>query len=178
VVIGAGGVGLNVVQGARLVGAAPVIALDPVAEKRAMAAAFGALVALDPIVDDRVAAVRDLTHGRGADFVFVSVGSKLAIEQGIELLRPGGTLVIVGMPPSGVTVEFDPAALASSAQRVLGSKMGSSRIDIDIPRLEALYRRGDLRLDELISGRYPLSAINDAIADVRRGKSLRNVIVF
>jgi len=178
VVIGAGGVGLNTVQGARLVGAASVIALDLVAEKRAMAIAFGATAAFDPIVDNPVAAVRDLTHGRGADFVFVSVGSKLAIEQGVEFLRPGGTLVIVGMPPSGVTVDLDPGMLAASGRRVLGSKMGSSRIDIDIPRLEALYRRGDLRLDELISGRYPLSAINEAIADVRRGTALRNVIVF
>jgi Zn-dependent alcohol dehydrogenase len=82
------------------------------------------------------------------------------------------------MPPTGVTVELDPAEFAASGQRVLGSRMGSSRIDIDIPRLEALYRRGDLRLDELISGRYPLSAINDAIAEVRRGVALRNVIVF
>jgi len=178
VVIGAGGVGLNSVQGARLVGAAPVIALDLVAEKRAMAIAFGATAVLDPMIDNPKAAVRDLTHGRGADFVFVSVGSKLAIEQGLELLRPGGTLVIVGMPPSGVTVELDPGMLAASGRRVLGSKMGSSRIDIEIPRLEALYRRGDLRLDELISGRYPLSAVNEAIADVRRGTALRNVIVF
>jgi S-(hydroxymethyl)glutathione dehydrogenase / alcohol dehydrogenase len=178
VVIGAGGVGLNVVQGARLVGAAPIIALDPVAEKQAMARAFGATATFDPLADDPVLAVRDLTHGRGADFVFVSVGSKAAIEQGMGLLRPGGSLVIVGMPATGVTIEVDPGSLAALGQRVLGSKMGSSRIDIDIPRLETLYRRGDLRLDELISGRYPLSAINDAIADVRRGKSLRNVIVF
>ena len=178
VVIGAGGVGLNAVQGARLVGAAPIIVLDPVPEKRAMAQAFGASAALDPFTGDPRAAVRDLTHGRGADFVFVSVGSKLAIEQGMDLLRPGGSLVIVGMPASGVTIELDPGSLASRGQRVLGSKMGSSRIDIDIPRLEALYRRGDLRLDELVSGRYPLAAINDAIADVRRGVALRNVIVF
>lgn len=178
VVIGAGGVGLNVVQGARLVGAAPIVALDPVAEKRAMARAFGATAVLDPLVDDPLAAVRDLTTGRGADYVFVSVGSKLAIEQGMGLMRRGGSLVIVGMPPSGVTIDLDPSSLAASGQRVLGSKMGSSRIDIDIPRLEGLYRRGDLRLDELISGRYPLSAINDAIADVRRGVALRNVIVF
>ena len=178
VVIGAGGVGLNTVQGARLVGAGPIIALDLVAEKRASALAFGATDVLDPLADDPATAVRELTGGRGADFVFVAVGSKLAIEQGVDLLRPGGSLVIVGMPASGVTIELDPASLAAGGQRVIGSKMGSSRIDIDIPRLEALYRRGDLRLDELISGRYPLSAINEAIADVRQGKALRNVIVF
>ena len=178
VVIGAGGVGLNTVQGARLVGAGPIIAIDLVAEKRTSALAFGATDVLDPLADDPATAVRDLTGGRGADFVFVTVGSKVAMEQGVDLLRPGGSLVIVGMPATGVTIDLDPGSLASLGQRVLGSKMGSSRIDIDIPRLEALYRRGDLRLDELISGRYPLSAINEAIADVRRGKALRNVIVF
>ena len=178
VVIGAGGVGLNAVQGARLVGAAPIIALDLVAEKRATALAFGATDALDPVAADPVAAVRALTGGRGADYVFVAVGSKAAIEQGMGLMRPGGSLVIVGMPASGVSIDLDPTNLAYLGQRVIGSKMGSSRIDIDIPRLEALYRRGDLRLDELISGRYPLSAINEAIADVRRGTALRNVIVF
>lgn len=178
VVIGAGGVGLNTVQGARLVGAAPIIALDLVAEKRASALAFGATDVLDPLASDPAAEVRRLTAGRGADFVFVAVGSKLAIEQGIGLLRPGGSLVIVGMPAAGVTIDLDPASLAAAGQRVIGSKMGSTRIDIDIPRLEALYRRGDLRLDELISGRYPLSSINEAIADVRRGTALRNVIVF
>ncbi len=178
VVIGAGGVGLNTIQGARIVGAEPIIALDIVAEKRVVSLAFGATAALDPTTGDLAGAVRALTGGRGADYVFVTVGSTAAIEQGIGLLRRGGSLVIVGMPPSGVTVDLDPASLAADGQRVIGSKMGSSRIASDIPQLVGLYRQGQLKLDELVSGRYPLSAINEAIADLRRGTALRNVIVF
>ncbi len=178
VVIGAGGVGLNAVQGARIVGARPIIAVDIVAGKRETALAFGATATLDPTTGELAAGVRGLTGGRGADYVFVTVGSKAAIEQGIGLLRRGGTLVIVGMPASGVTVDLDPASLAADGQRVLGSKMGSSRISSDIPRLVELYRDGQLKLDELVSGRYPLAAINEAIADLRQGTALRNVIVF
>jgi Zn-dependent alcohol dehydrogenase len=183
VVIGAGGVGLNTIQGARIVGAAPVIALDPVPAKRAAARAFGATDVLDPqngdaLTGDPAKAVRALTGGRGADFVFVTVGSKAAIEQGMTLLRRGGSMVIVGMPASGVTVDLDPSGLAAAGQRVLGSKMGSSRIATDIPWLVGLYRDGRLKLDELVSGRYPLASINEAIADLRRGTALRNVIVF
>ena len=178
VVIGAGGVGLNAVQGARIVGARPIIAVDIVPGKRETALAFGATATLDPTTGELAAGVRGLTGGRGADYVFVTVGSKAAIEQGIGLLRRGGTLVIVGMPASGVTVDLDPASLAADGQRVLGSKMGSSRISSDIPRLVELYRDGQLKLDELVSGRYPLAAINEAIADLRQGTALRNVIVF
>jgi len=82
------------------------------------------------------------------------------------------------MPASGVTTEFDPTAVASESQRVLGSKMGSTQLQVDVPRLVELYRQGRLKLDELISGRYPLEQINEAIASVKRGEALRNVIVF
>jgi S-(hydroxymethyl)glutathione dehydrogenase / alcohol dehydrogenase len=178
VVIGAGGVGLNTVQGARLAGAGPIIAIDLVAEKRATALAFGATDALDPLGQSPADAVRGLTGGRGADYVFVAVGAKAAIEQGLGLLRRGGSLVIVGMPASGVTIALDPTRLAAAGQRVIGSKMGSSRIATDIPKLVEWYRQGHLKLDELVSGRYPLVSINEAISDVRRGTALRNVIVF
>jgi Zn-dependent alcohol dehydrogenase len=178
VVIGAGGVGLNVVQGARIAGASPIVALDPVAAKRHAALALGATDACDPLGDDPAPAVRALTGGRGADFVFVSVGSKAAIEGGFRLLGKGGALVILGMPASGVEVALDPTMLAAQGQRVLGSRMGSSRIARDIPRLVEHYRNGKLKLDELVSGRYPLAAINEAIAAVRQGAALRNVIVF
>lgn len=177
-VIGCGGVGLNTVQGARLAGAERVIALDPVAEKRQAALAFGATEVLDPLAGDAGPAVRALTGGRGADFVFVTVGSKAAIEQGLGLLRRGGSLVITGMPATGVTVDLDPTVLAACGQRVLGSKMGGARIGVDIPWLVSLYRQRRLELDALVSGRYPLARINDAIASSRSGRALRNVIVF
>jgi len=93
-------------------------------------------------------------------------------------MKTNGAVVIVGMPASGVMTEFDPSWLAALGQRIIGSKMGSARIQIDVPRIIALYRQGRIKLDELISGRYPLERINDAIASVTRGEALRNVIVF
>jgi len=109
--------------------------------------------------------------------VIVTVGAQRAVEQGPLLLRRGGTMVIVGMPASGAA-SIDPGTIANEGQRILGSKMGSSRIVDDIPRLVSLYLEGRLLLDELISGRYPLEQINDAIASASNGTTIRNVIVF
>lgn len=178
VVIGTGGVGLNSVQGAALCGARSVIAVDLSDSKLAAARRFGASHTLNPAKEDLPAAVRQLTGGRGADFVFVTVGAKMAIEQSFHLLARGGSTVLVGMPPTGVTTGFDPTDLASYGQRVLGSKMGSSRIRIDVPMLVDLYRQGRLKLDELISERVPLEEVNAAVAGVIKGEALRNVIVF
>lgn len=177
-VIGTGGVGLNSVQGASLCGARRVIAIDLSDGKLAAARRFGATHALNPAKEDLPAAVRQLTDGRGADYVFVTVGAKTAVEQSFGLLARGGTTVIVGMPASGVMAAFEPVNLADGGQRVLGSKMGSARIRIDIPMLVDLYRQGRLKLDELISGRFPLEEVNAAMAEVTRGEALRNVIVF
>ena len=122
--------------------------------------------------------MRALTEGRGADYVFVTVGNKAVIEQAFALIRRGGTLVLVGMPASGDIAGFEPLTVANDCQVVLGSKMGASRIRSDIPKLVALYRQGKLKLDELITGRYALAEINQAIASVNRGEALRNVILF
>jgi Zn-dependent alcohol dehydrogenase len=177
-VIGTGGVGLNSIQGAALCGAYPVIAIDLSAAKLDAAKAFGATHAVNPTGEDAKDAVAALTEGRGADYVFVTVGSARAIEQGMALLRRAGTLVVVGMPPSGVKAEIEAVDLADNAQRILGSKMGSARLRVDVPKLVALYREGRLKLDELITARYPLDEINEAIAAVNRAEALRNVIVF
>jgi Zn-dependent alcohol dehydrogenase len=178
VVIGTGGVGLNSIQGARLSDCAKIIAVDISDEKLAAARGFGATDTINSAREDAASAVRDLTDGRGADYVFVTVGVKAVIEQGFGLIRKGGTLVLVGMPGSGEIAGFEPLRVANDCQVVLGSKMGSSRIRDDIPKLVALYKEGRLKLDELVSGRYPLEDINEAIASVNRGEALRNVIVF
>ena len=178
VVIGTGGVGLNSVQGAALAGAHRIIALDLEDKKREAALSFGAshaLDAADPKVGD---SIRSLTQGRGADYVFVTVGSAKAIEQGMGLLRRAGTLVVAGMPPNGVKAELEAVDLAGGSYRILGSKMGDTRLAVDIPKLVAHYQHGRLKLDQLISARYPLDQINQAIADVSRPETLRNVIVF
>lgn len=178
VVIGTGGVGLNVVQGAALAGAQPIIAVDLSNQKLAAARSFGATHTINPREEDAVQRVAGLTGGRRADYVFVAVGARSAIEQGLTLMRRAGTTVIVGMPATGVTSTFDPVGVANDGQRILGSKMGSARIQIDLPALLALYRQGRLKLDELVTGRYPLDRINEAMGSAARGEALRNVIVF
>jgi Zn-dependent alcohol dehydrogenase len=178
VVIGAGGVGLNAVQGAAISGARTVIALDLVEAKLAAAREFGATDPVNAGDPDAVAAVRRLTGGRGADHVFVTVGARAAFTQAFGMTARSGAIVLVGMPASGVTVAVDPGDIAHHNLRVLGSKMGGAHIHADIPKLVALYQQGRLKLDELISGRYPLAKINEAFASTRSGEALRNVIVF
>ena len=177
VVVGCGGVGLNAVQGAALAGARMVIAVDLSSDKLDAAMEFGANFGINPEKENARRQVRSLTGG-GADFVFVTVRAKAAADQAYGMLRPGGAAVIVGMPASGVKSEFDIVGLANDSKRILGSKMGSSNIHQDIPQLIDMYRQGRLKLDELITGRYSLEEINEAIASVNRGEALRNVIVF
>lgn len=178
VVIGTGGVGLNAIQGAALSGAGPVIAVDIDSRKLEVARRFGATHAINPLEEDVEAAVAALTGGRRADTVIVTAGSGPAAEQGIRLTRRAGTIVLVGMPPSGSTTTLDPGQVAHDGKRILGSKLGSAQPQIDIPRLLHLYRDGRLKLDELVSKRYPLSEINQAIASSARGDGVRNVITF
>ena len=178
VVFGTGGVGLNAVQGARVSGARTVIAIDISDSKLEAARTFGATHTVNSMNEDVVAKVRGLTDDRGADYVFVTVGAKAAFDASYALLAKAGSVVLVGMPANGVMSEIDPGTLAAYSQNILGSKMGGSRIAIDIPNLVSLYQQGRLKLDELVSGTYPLEEINEAMASVKRGEALRNVIVF
>ena len=178
VVIGTGGVGLNSVQAAAYSGAGTIIAVDVSEDKLKAAKTFGATHTLDPAEVDLRKSVKALTDRRGADFAFVTVGAKEAADQSYRLIAKGGTVVLVGMPALGVKSEFDILLLADNSQRIVGSKMGSSNIQIEIPKLIDLYKKGQLKLDELITARYPLEEINEAIGSVKRGEALRNVIVF
>jgi len=178
VVIGTGGVGLNCIQGAALSGANPLIAVDVNDAKLEASKEFGATHGINSKTQDVAAEVKALTNGRMADHVLVSVGVGSAIEQGIGLMGKGAETVIVGMPPSGVTTTFDPSWIAADSQRIIGSKMGSAQTPADIPQLVGLYRGGRLKLDELVTKEYPLEEINEAIAAVKRGEALRNVVVF
>ncbi|MGB5707150.1 MAG: zinc-binding dehydrogenase, partial [Arenicellales bacterium] len=178
VVIGTGGVGLNSIQGAAMSGAKTIIAVDLSDSKLEAAKQFGATHLVNPNRENAGDAISRLTEGRGADYVFVTVGAKTAFDQSYNLIAKGGVVVLVGMAGIDVTTEFNPLDLADSSQRILGSKMGSSNIQRDIPNLISLYRQGRLKLDELITGRYPLEQINEAITAVNNGEALRNVIVF
>ncbi len=178
VVIGAGGVGLNSVQGAALSGAQPIIAIDLLNNKLEAAKVFGATHVVNPKEENAPEAVHSLTQGRGADYVFVTVGNAQAMEQGLALLRPAGALVLIGMPAVGVKLQLEAVDFVDNSQRILGSKMGSTRLRVDVPKLVELYQQDRLKLEQLISARYPLEEINQAIAAVKRGDVLRNVIVF
>ena len=177
-IIGLGGVGLNTLQAVRYVGGSPALVIDPSPDKRRTAVEFGAAATSGIESGDATEMVRGATSGRGVDYVFVTAGAPGAFEQGLELLSPTGTLVLVGMTANGVEASISPAGVAAAGQSILGSKMGSAIIRRDIPELIEAHRKGDLKLEELVSGQYPLSEINVAIDQVRRGEAIRNVIVF
>jgi len=177
VVIGAGGVGLNAIQGARIAGARRIVAVDMSEEKLATARDFGAT--------DGVLATQEMpwraakaAMGRGADAVLVTVGAARAYDEAPRYLAGGGRMVMVGMPHSGAESHYEAANFAATGQAMIGSKMGETVIRRDIPWMVDLYGQGRLKLDELISNRWPLDRINEAIADTRAGSARRNVIVF
>jgi Zn-dependent alcohol dehydrogenase len=176
-VIGTGGVGLNTIQGAVLAGATRIVAVDLVDHKLEAARAFGATDALNGSRDDVAAAVAELTEGRGLDYVFVAVGSGKAVEQALTLVGAGGAVVLVGLA-TGAHPPIDAETVADRSQRILGSKMGSTRPQLDIPAYVELYRQGRLKLDELVSGRYALGEVNEAVASGDRGEALRAVLVL
>jgi S-(hydroxymethyl)glutathione dehydrogenase/alcohol dehydrogenase len=177
-IIGAGGVGLNAIQGARLAGARRIIAMDVAADKLVGAMEFGATDGVLATDADAVSQVRALTGGRGADYVFVTVGAIGAYNSALSFTAPLGTVVMVGMPASGQEMKFEPVNAAAYGQTLIGSNMGSAVLKRDIPMLVDLYQQGRLKLDELITRRYRLEQINEAIADTLAGKARRNVIIF
>ncbi len=176
-VIGAGGVGLNAIQGARLAGAAAIIAIDIVDHKLEVARRFGATASVNANGDVR-AGVAAATEGAGLTHAFVTVGSTVAVELAIDLVAAGSEVVIVGMPPVGARLEIDPTEIADKGLHIVGSKMGDTRLGVDIARLLNWYEQGTLMLDELVSATYPLESINEAIHDVTTGNALRNVITM
>jgi S-(hydroxymethyl)glutathione dehydrogenase/alcohol dehydrogenase len=178
VIIGTGGVGLNSIQGAAISGAYPVIAVDVLDEKLAAARTFGATHGVNAKKVDVIEEVKKLTGGRGADYVFVTVGNARAIEQGVAMSAPRGMTLIVGLPGFKDTISFSPFIFIKEERMLTGSFMGTTQLHTEIPKLVALYKAGILKLDELITARYPLERINEAIEEVERGKALRNVITF
>ncbi len=177
VVIGAGGVGLNAIQGARIAGARRIVAVDMSEEKLDIAQEFGATDGVLATVDKPWRAAK-AAMGRGADAVIVTVGAAPAYDAAPRYLAAGGNLVMVGMPHTGAFSTYEPANFAAMGQGALGSKMGDVVIQRDIPWMVDLYAQGRLKLDELVSGTWRLDQINEAIADTKTGSAKRNVIVF
>jgi S-(hydroxymethyl)glutathione dehydrogenase / alcohol dehydrogenase len=178
VVIGAGGVGLNALQGARLAGAHPIIAIDLVEQKLQTARDFGATHTIHGANESALERVAELTGGRMADYVFVTVGSTRAAEQAYDLAGTRGTVVYVGIPDWVSQVPVTMGETITSEKTITGSLMGSARLQVDVPWLVGLYQAERLKLRELITAHYPLSQINQAIESTESGAALRNVILF
>jgi S-(hydroxymethyl)glutathione dehydrogenase/alcohol dehydrogenase len=175
-VMGLGGVGAAVVQGARLAGASRVIVSDPVPERRDAAAACGATDAVDPLTADVVAESHRLT-GVGVDYAFDAAGRASLIEAGMSACRPGGTTVMVGAPPLEQSVTIPHAVLfMTQEKKLVGCLYGSANSQREVPRLIGLWRSGRLDLDQMITARVPLDQIQVAIDDLRASRGIRTVI--
>jgi Zn-dependent alcohol dehydrogenase len=178
-VLGCGGVGLNVVQGARIAKAGTIVAIDANPSKLPMAEALGATATVDASRTDPVSAVMTLTAERGADVAFEVIGLGPTIDQAIAMTRRGGQTVLVGIPSVDVMLQL-PAwvGLILQEKTIKGCWYGSANVRRDIPRLIELYRRGDLELDALVSRRVQLSEVNAALDALVAGEVARSVVVF
>ncbi len=177
VVIGCGAVGLSAVQGARLAGAGRIIAVDIDARKLDLARRVGATDAVDAVADDALAAIRGLTGGRGADYVFEAAGNARTFRLSAEAVRPGGQIVWLGKVNVNDDVAFRWGALMGE-KRIVRSSYGGARPQRDFPLLAQAYLDGALRLDELVSRRIGLDEINDGFAALKRGDVVRAVVTF
>jgi S-(hydroxymethyl)glutathione dehydrogenase/alcohol dehydrogenase len=175
-VFGCGGVGLNIVQGAGLVGAWPIIAVDTTEGKLALAQRFGASHIVNAAEEQPAPKVREITGG-GADFTFEAVGDVAVLGQAFDSLDRGGTAVMVGVPPLGAKYAVDALNLFSD-KTLRGCVYGSTDFRRDFPRLVNLYVAKKIKLDELISRAYPIEAINEAFESMKRGEVARAIIKF
>jgi S-(hydroxymethyl)glutathione dehydrogenase / alcohol dehydrogenase len=176
-VVGCGGVGLNVVQGSRLAGAAEVLAVDTNRARLDLAADFGATHLVDPNEAATADAVATAAPG-GVDIAFEVVGNPALVAEAFELTRGGGTCVMVGAPPPGSTIPVPASSLMFGERRLVGCLGGSNMPHRDIPRIVELYRGGRIKLDELVGERVPLHDFGRAFADTEAGKVARCLVTL
>jgi S-(hydroxymethyl)glutathione dehydrogenase / alcohol dehydrogenase len=178
-VFGCGGVGLNAVQGGRLAAASPLIAVDVADNKLEFARGLGARHTVNAAREDVPEAIRRIT-GRGTEYAVVAVGDVRAVHQAWESLSPGGTCVLIGLPPVGQKLELDPFSFVAFGheRRLIASRYGSAHIFEDFPRLVELYLAGILRIDELITRRYTPDEANEGFRALAAGENARALIVF
>jgi S-(hydroxymethyl)glutathione dehydrogenase/alcohol dehydrogenase len=177
-VSGLGGVGQSVIQGARIAGAAAIVAIDPVAMKRAAAIELGATHALDPTATDVVEEVAALTGGRGVDYAFEASGHPAAAKQAYTVVRRGGTLVLVGLQPPDATPPWGMREQLLSGKRVVGSLYGGAQVRRDFPRLVRLVEAGLLDLGSMVTRRLTLDQVNEGLDLVESGEVIRSVMVM
>jgi len=174
---GCGGVGLNTIQAAKLVGAGKIIAVDVMPQKLAWAEEFGATHVVNAATEDPVARVHAISGTGGVDYSFELVGTQATIEQAFLATHRGGTCVVVGVSPAGTRVSIDPGLLLQ--QRVLtGSSFGAGHQRTDVPMLLDLYMAGRYKLEELITRRIPLTDLNHAFDRMLKGEVKRSVVVY
>ncbi|MCP3912961.1 MAG: Zn-dependent alcohol dehydrogenase [Actinomycetia bacterium] len=177
-VIGAGGIGLSAIQGARIAGANRIIAVDITNEKLDTARVCGATDTVNSAeVDDAVAAVMEMTGG-GVDYAFEAIGRKETVEQAWSMSRTGGTSVVIGMMPFGQKIEITGYEIFMQEKTLKGSMMGSNAFRVDMPRYIDMYLDGRLKLDEMISHTIALEEINEGYEMMKRGEGARTVINF
>jgi S-(hydroxymethyl)glutathione dehydrogenase / alcohol dehydrogenase len=177
-VFGAGGIGLNAIQGAALAGAEKIIAVDLLESKLEYARQFGATHTVNASSGDPVEQVRALTGGRGVDYAFEAIGVPKVMRQAYDTLAKRGMAVLIGVTPMTTEVSVPVMSLVFEERVLTGSVYGSSRPRVDIPRLIGLYRAGKLKLDELLTRTYPFEQINEAYEALERGEVARSVVTF
>ncbi len=177
-VFGAGGVGVNIIQGAKLAGARMIIAVDQHSDRLGDAKTFGATHLINASTGDTSAEIRKLTAGIGVDYAFEAIGLKPTIEQAYDCLAKRGVATVVGIPPVGMEITIPSSALVYEERVLTGSLYGSAAPKSDIPKLIDLYLDGQLKLDELLTRSYPLEKINQAYEDMLSGENLRSIVTF
>ncbi|HXX12004.1 MAG TPA: Zn-dependent alcohol dehydrogenase [Burkholderiales bacterium] len=176
-VIGCGAVGLNVIQGAKIASAGMVVAADMSDDKLRVAKLFGADVGIDASGPDAVERLRSMTQGRGPDYVFEAAGHERAFRLAMEAVRPGGQVVFLGKVNVNQEVAFRWGSLMGE-KRIVRSSYGGGKPRRDFPWLVQLYLDGRLKLDELVTRRISLEQINSGFDAIRRGETIREVVVF
>lgn len=176
-VIGCGAVGLSAIQGCRLAGAGTIIACDPNPARRQMASAFGATHGTRPDHGEAAELARSLTDGRGADVVIEAAGAPAAFRLSMEAVRPGGQVIWLGKTAVAEQVAFRWGSLMQE-KRITRSSYGGARPQQDFPALSRAYLDGKLNLDDMISARIRLDDINEGFAALKRGETVRSVILF
>jgi NDMA-dependent alcohol dehydrogenase len=175
-VVGCGGVGLNVIQGARLVNASKIIAVDINEGALEFAMKFGATHTVNPAQRNAVQRIKEITDGLGADYTFEVFGSSETVVMAFNAARKGGTVVVVGLAPLRDLAPIDPVALVRQEKTLRGCYYGSSRPSLDMYRILELYQGGKLDLDGLVTRQYRLEQVNQAYEDLERGVVGRGVI--
>jgi Zn-dependent alcohol dehydrogenase len=173
-IVGLGGIGISIAQGARIAGASRVIGVDPLESRRQQSLAFGVTDAVAP--DDVAGAVAEATRGIGIDYAFDAVGHSAIVDTCVNSIRPGGTAVMVGVPKIDHFVNVHALMFAMSEKKLTGCFLGSSNPHREFPRLLSLWKAGKLDLEGMVTARRPLAEIGDAFGDMKAGTGLRTVL--